>query len=176
MYTIPFSLSSRWPNWTSQRRGWWIWCCNQRKETKARKARVERVELLKKIYRAAIFWKITIIGSLSKKISISAKMFSELPLELLSQIFSYLPLSDRLQCNLVCKHWHWAFLDPKLHEDQTILKIEEDEHFLASITNSATCESSLLESEVTTAVRHLVCDKLNVNIFSPKYSQAKRAI
>ena len=93
-------------------------------------------------------------------------MFSELPLELLSQIFSYLPLSDRLQCNLVCKHWHWAFLDPKLHDDQTILKFEEDEHFLASITNSATCESSLLESEVTTAVRHLVCDKLNVNIFS----------
>ena len=92
-------------------------------------------------------------------------MFSKLPLEILGQIFSYVPLSDRLQCNRVCKHWHWAFLDPTLHDDKTMLKFEDDEDFLACISNDD-ASNSLLESEITTAVRHLKLQKVSVNIFS----------
>ena len=89
---------------------------------------------------------------------------SKLPLEILSHIFSYVTLSDRLQCNLVCKQWHWAFLESKLH-DKTVIKFNDDENCLASLSLS-TEVVSLLESEVSAAVRNLTFDKVGVNIFS----------
>ena len=87
---------------------------------------------------------------------------SKLPLEILSHIFSYVTLSDRLQCNLVCKQWHWAFLESKLH-DKTEIKFNDDENFLSSLSSG---DVSLLESDVTTAVRNLTFEKVGVNIFS----------
>ena len=89
---------------------------------------------------------------------------ANLPLEILSHIFSYVSLSDRLQANLVCKQWHWAFLESKLH-DKTVIKFDEDENCLQSLSGSSS-GVSLLESEVTTAVRNLTFENISVNIFS----------
>ena len=86
-------------------------------------------------------------------------MISILPREILSQIFSHLTLSDQLQCNLVCQQWHWAFLDPNLHDGKTVLKFANDEVFLQSL-------DLLLKSDVTQAIRHLAFEKINVNLFS----------
>lgn len=33
----------------------------------------------------------------------------DLPDEMLAEIFSYLPLSDRVQCKRVCRRWRWIF-------------------------------------------------------------------
>ena len=45
------------------------------------------------------------------------KMAETIPYEILCQIFEYLPLSDRLQCSLVSKHFNYSFRNstPKLH-------------------------------------------------------------
>jgi len=58
-------------------------------------------------------------------------MAETLPSEILCQIFEYLPLSDRLACSTVSKHFNEAFRisNPKLQE-KTFVTFESDEQVL----------------------------------------------
>lgn len=90
----------------------------------------------------------------------------QLPQEVIAEIFRYLPLSDKLQANLVCRQWHEAFVNPLLHDGNTkIAFIDDDDGFLEAILNSQ-FGLSLLESNITFGVRSLYLWRLSVSIFS----------
>ena len=76
--------------------------------------------------------------------------------EILSYIFSYLTLTDKLQCRLVCKGWQFAFLDPRLHEKTFISFVENDEGLLTAIYGG------LLDSNVPGSVRKIHFEKVEV--------------
>ena len=63
-------------------------------------------------------------------------MAQNLPIEILCQIFEYLPLSDRLACSLVSKHFNEAVRvsNPKLQE-KTFVTFESDEQVLLNRTS-----------------------------------------
>lgn len=89
-------------------------------------------------------------------------MADNLPLEILSKIFSYLSLSDKLQCNLVCVQWRSAFLNPALHQTTEVAFDNNDEFLCQSLTG----EQSLLDSTLTTAVLNLRFQNLALEIFA----------
>ena len=76
--------------------------------------------------------------------------------EILSYIFSFLTLTDKLQCRLVCKGWQFAFLDPRLHEKTFISFVENDEGLLTAIYGG------LLDSNVPGSVRKIHFEKVEV--------------
>ena len=81
--------------------------------------------------------------------------------EILSYIFSYLKLTDRLQCRLVCKSWQFAFLDPRLHENTIISFVEDDEGLLTALTEPI-YGACLLDSNVPASVKKIHFEKVEV--------------
>ena len=88
-------------------------------------------------------------------------MAENLPEEVITFIFSYLTLTDKLQANLVCKRWRWAFCDPRLHEN-TQIAFTSDELLLSSLMEP----NSLLESDLSSAIKKIHFQKLEASIFS----------
>ena len=58
-------------------------------------------------------------------------MAESIPYEILCKIFEYLPLSDRLQCSLVSKHFNYSFRNstPKLHTKTCAIFDSDDQVF-----------------------------------------------
>ena len=96
------------------------------------------------------------------------------PQEILIKIFSLLPLSDKLQCNRVCRQWHWAFLTPGLHKDTTLKfsSVEAggagDRAFIENINRLSVKNprGGLLETDLTDAIKSLILSKVEISIFS----------
>ncbi len=87
-----------------------------------------------------------------------------MPEEILSKVFSYLCISDRLQCRLVCKLWYWAFLHPQLHARTALVFTNDDDLLYQAI------EGSLLSSSchLTTAAKGLYMEQVSLDIFAVK--------
>ena len=84
-----------------------------------------------------------------------------LPSEVLSKIFAYLCFSDKLQCNLVCRSWRWAYLNPSLHERSQLVYDDQDD-----LLRRGLIENGLLESDIIEGVRSLKLRHLSVSLFS----------
>ena len=93
-------------------------------------------------------------------------MAENLPHEVLSNVFSYLCFSDKIQCNLVCSSWRCAFLDPSLHNSQSEIVFQDNDELFRESLYSPADDGSLLESNLIEGIRSLRLKKVSVDIFS----------
>lgn len=93
-------------------------------------------------------------------------MAENLPHEVLSNVFSYLCFSDKIQCNLVCSSWRCAFLDPSLHNSQSEIVFQDNDELFRESLYSPADDGSLLDSNLIEGIRSLRLKKVSVDIFS----------